>query len=371
MNNNFKKIALIINNGNELVIKNPGVTHGGGTVVAQNLYITLIKKFDCKIYIYSFIKPEESALLENTKFIDINELIPDYTCEKLIQYLDKQDYDKIITLNPEEIFRGKLIQVHSLIHRLKNEHILVELIKCIFLHKKIKKNEAIYNNLNEKDNFIAVSYKIKDDYSNNFGIPLSQIKVAYPGCEKIYSDLPKITQKAHPVFGIVANSAINKGGHLFLAAAGFAKLLSHKKFKILIIAPKFKYDILMKTLVFIFGLKKDLLVLPKQKDMSSFYENIDYLVLPSQKEAFGLVVLESMSYGKPVLVSDTAGASEIIDFHNGFIFRRDSFCNFINSIIKLINIYNNDFVHYKSLSQSAYKTSLKFSWENFCEQILE
>lgn len=368
---NVKKIALIIYDSNHLINKNPGAAYGGGGVVAQNLYKNLINKFNFNIDIYSFIEPKESTWLKNTKYININELMPDYTCEKFTQFLDKQNYDKIITISPGNIFRGRLIQVHSLIHRLKNEHILIKLIKYIFLHKKIKKNEAIYNNLTEKDNFIAVSYKIKYDYSQNFGIPLSQIKVAYPGCEKIYCELPQLNPKAYPVFGIVANSAINKGGHLFLAAAGLAKLLSRKKFKISIIAPKFKYDILMQTLVFIFGLKKELLVLPKQKDMSSFYKNIDYLVLPSQKEAFGLVALESMSYGKPALVSDTAGCAEIINFHNGFTFRRNSFLNLVNTIIKLINIYYNDFERYNNLCKNAHKTSLKYSWTNFCKQVLE
>ena len=229
MNNECKKIALIINNSNELLIKNPGATHGGGTVVAQNLYKNLINKFNFNIDIYSFIEPEESTWLKNTKYININELMPDYTCEKFTQFLDKQNYDKIITISPGNIFRGRLIQVHSLIHRLKNEHILIKLIKYIFLHKKIKKNEATYNNLTEKDNFIAVSYKIKDDYSNNFGIPLSQIKVAYPGCEKIYCELPQLNPKAYPVFGIVANSAINKGRTFIFSRGRFGKTFITKK----------------------------------------------------------------------------------------------------------------------------------------------
>ncbi len=371
MDNNCKTIALIINNSNDLIIKNPGATHGGGAVVAQNLYGTLINEFNCNIDIYTFMNSQELAGLKNTKVIDINELIPDYTCDKLTCYLDNRSYDKIITISPGNIFRNRLIQVHSIGHRLKKEHILIEIIKYVFLCKKIKENEALYNNLTETDNFIAVSYKIKDDYSKNFGIPLSQIKVVYPGCKQVYTKLPEVIQKDCPTFGIVANSAINKGGHLFLAAAGFAKLISRKKFKILIIAPKYKYDILLRTLVFICGFKKDILVLPKQKDMSNFYKNIDYLILPSKNEAFGLVALEAMSYGKPVLVSNTSGCSEIISTMNGFIFERNSFFDLVNKIIKLLNIYYNDFEHYKSLSTNVHSISLKYSWKSFCQQILD
>ena len=371
MNTKRKKIALVIYNSGELFLKHPGATNGGGAVVSQNLYKTLTNQLDCHVDIYTFIKPADNNDLKNTTIIHVNEILKEYNNEKFTEYLNTQSYNKIITINQSGIFRNKLIQVHSLAYRLKQENLLIEIIKTLFLYKKIKQIEQSNDNLTEKDNFIAVSYKIKDDYSQNYGIPLSQIQVTYPGCEQIYQQLPEITQKQFPTLGIVANSAINKGGHLFLAAAGIAKLLTKQKFKILIIAPKFNFDILMQTIVFIFKLKKDVIVLPKQNDMREFYSNIEYLILPSKKEAFGLVALEAMSFGKPTLVSDTAGCAEIINFQNGFIFRRDSLFDFVKNIITMLNLYYNDFERYKNLAYQAHKTSLKFTWTNFCKKILE
>jgi 1,4-alpha-glucan branching enzyme len=43
------------------------------------------------------------------------------------------------------------------------------------------------------------------------------------------------------------------------------------------------------------------------------YEAADVCVFPSLYEPFGIVALEAMKYGKPVVVSDTGGLSEIID----------------------------------------------------------
>jgi 1,4-alpha-glucan branching enzyme len=43
------------------------------------------------------------------------------------------------------------------------------------------------------------------------------------------------------------------------------------------------------------------------------YEAADICVFPSLYEPFGIVALEAMKYGKPVVVSDTGGLSEIID----------------------------------------------------------
>ena len=371
MNTKRKKIALVIYNSGELFLKHPGATNGGGAVVSQNLYKTLTNQLDCHVDIYTFIKPAKNNNLKNTTIIHVNEILNDYNNEKFTEYLNTQSYNKIITINPSGIFRNKLIQVHSLAYRLKRENLLIKIIKTLFLYKKIKHIEQNYDNLTGKDSFIAVSYKIKDDYSQNYGIPRSQIQVTYPGCEQIYQQLPEIIQKQFPTLGIVANSAINKGCHLFLAAAGIAKLLTKQKFKILIIAPKFNFDILMQTIVFIFKLKKDVIVLPKQNDMREFYSNIEYLILPSKKEAFGLVALEAMSYGKPTLVSDTAGCAEIINFQNGFIFRRDSLFDFVKNIIAMLNLYSNDFERYKNLAYQAHKTSLKFTWTNFCKKILE
>lgn len=47
-------------------------------------------------------------------------------------------------------------------------------------------------------------------------------------------------------------------------------------------------------------------------DKRSFYEKIDLFCLPSISEPFGLVVTEAMSFGKPVIATNTDGPSDII-----------------------------------------------------------
>jgi len=49
------------------------------------------------------------------------------------------------------------------------------------------------------------------------------------------------------------------------------------------------------------------------KEMTSFYEAMDVVVLPSFHEAFGLVFIEAIAMGTPVLVSNTFGALDFID----------------------------------------------------------
>lgn len=52
------------------------------------------------------------------------------------------------------------------------------------------------------------------------------------------------------------------------------------------------------------------------------YSDMDVLVVPSiWKETFGFVVLEALSYGTPVIVSDNVGAKDIVkEYDSGFIY---------------------------------------------------
>jgi len=48
-------------------------------------------------------------------------------------------------------------------------------------------------------------------------------------------------------------------------------------------------------------------------EMVSFYEAMNVIVLPSFHEAFGLVFIEAIALGRPVLVSKAFGALDFID----------------------------------------------------------
>lgn len=55
--------------------------------------------------------------------------------------------------------------------------------------------------------------------------------------------------------------------------------------------------------------------------LASYYSQCDAVVMPSRWEAFGLVAIEAMKYGKPVIVSDKGALPEIVkDGQNGLVF---------------------------------------------------
>lgn len=56
-----------------------------------------------------------------------------------------------------------------------------------------------------------------------------------------------------------------------------------------------------------------------RSDVASIMRACDFLVFPTRYEPFGLVVLEALSTGLPVIVTRLAGAAEIVSPHCGFL----------------------------------------------------
>jgi len=44
-----------------------------------------------------------------------------------------------------------------------------------------------------------------------------------------------------------------------------------------------------------------------------FYSRCDIFVAPSRYESFGIIYLEAMKYGKPVIACDTGGTPEVVN----------------------------------------------------------
>lgn len=72
-------------------------------------------------------------------------------------------------------------------------------------------------------------------------------------------------------------------------------------------------------------------------ELEAAYARSDLTVLPSVREGFGLVVLESWLYKKPVIVSSNAGISElVVDGKNGMVFNPDNPVELADKIVELL-----------------------------------
>ncbi len=72
-------------------------------------------------------------------------------------------------------------------------------------------------------------------------------------------------------------------------------------------------------------------------DIGTYFHHTDVFVLPTLEDTWGLVVLEAMLLGKPVLCSTGAGASElIVEGDNGYCFEPDQPQDLAAAMAKLI-----------------------------------
>ncbi len=85
----------------------------------------------------------------------------------------------------------------------------------------------------------------------------------------------------------------------------------------------------------------------------------DYLLLPSEEEPFGIVLIEALACGVPCIVSDAVGPSEIIkDGYNGFIFSlKEKYTSFAQVMKRVIETSEKE---QQILRQNAYKSGLQF-----------
>jgi len=62
------------------------------------------------------------------------------------------------------------------------------------------------------------------------------------------------------------------------------------------------------------NLKERVFIRPFRKDISTFFNAVDSFVMASRAETFGMVTIESMACGTPVIASNAGGSPEILDF---------------------------------------------------------
>jgi glycosyltransferase involved in cell wall biosynthesis len=92
----------------------------------------------------------------------------------------------------------------------------------------------------------------------------------------------------------------------------------------------------------------------------------DILVFPSLADGFGLSVLEALASGIPVICSENAGASDLIqDEYNGFVIKAAN----AEEIYDKLLWFNNNREKISIMSENARKTAKQYSWDRYNRQV--
>jgi glycosyltransferase involved in cell wall biosynthesis len=105
----------------------------------------------------------------------------------------------------------------------------------------------------------------------------------------------------------------------------------------------------------------------KQSIAARYYKSADICVFPSRLEGFGIVILEAMASGIPVIASDIPSFREIIsDGIDGKLFKAED----TDALSKAVIALHQDTHLRKELSYNALEKATKYSWENIADKYI-
>lgn len=112
-------------------------------------------------------------------------------------------------------------------------------------------------------------------------------------------------------------------------------------------------------------LKKDIVYLGFQRDLSVFYSGVNIFCMPSHWEPLGLMQIEAQYFGIPVICTNVPGLVETVNISNSVIIECKKPEKIADSIIY---IYNNKDIK-KKLITGGFKNTKKFLYSNYMKKL--
>ena len=105
-----------------------------------------------------------------------------------------------------------------------------------------------------------------------------------------------------------------------------------------------------------------------QQSLPYYYSAADVVVMPSRYESFGMVALEAMACGTPVIASDVGGLSYTVqDGVTGFLVPANDPDSLADAICHILN----DQAFRDTLGQQAAAAARQYAWPRIADQILD
>lgn len=200
----------------------------------------------------------------------------------------------------------------------------------IFDKMMINLEQKCYNN---SKLVVAHAKGLEDEVVNLYGIDRNKVKTIYTPLDESRFNAKPIS--ANDIDDFRAKFKIPIGNTTFLIpSAG-----NHRMKGLDILQEYFNESKLPITLL-VAGRKakegKNVIYIGFRNDMENVYKLVDYTILSSRYEAFGMVTIESLFCGTPVVLSKNVYAQEIIDESEKILFDRDDKDSLNKAIIRAI-----------------------------------
>ncbi len=215
------------------------------------------------------------------------------------------------------------------------------------------------------DRVIAVSRYTAGLLTRHYGVPRRRTRVVHNAIDPKLSPWDRAVAGADPLVLFAGRVTWQKGPDYFVeAAARVAREIPNVRFAV---AGSGDRLAAMRDRVAALGLKRNILFtgfLPPA-ELDRLYARADVYVLPSVSEPFGLTALEALQHGTPVIVSRSAGVSEVlrnvlrVDFGDV-----DDLASKILSVLLFAPLR-------RSLSARGRREVLRMSWRASAERVRE
>lgn len=178
---------------------------------------------------------------------------------------------------------------------------------------RIREIEAF--GMQQADKVITVSNYTKDVVVDQYGIKPNKIEVVHNGVDVSEfppTNLPELLP-GYQVVLFVGRLTIQKGPDYFLKAA--KRVLEYRPKTIFIVAGhgSLYQQLVMQAAQLGISHRVFFPGFVRGEQRTALYQHTDLFVMPSVSEPFGIVPLEAMINGKPVIVSKQSGVSEVIN----------------------------------------------------------
>lgn len=222
--------------------------------------------------------------------------------------------------------------------------------------------------MQNSDRVISVSQYTKNMIANNYGISPSKISVVHNGIDEEKKELlpvlPDLKKLGYKLVLFLGRITLMKGPEYFVKAA--RKVLMYNPKTLFIVAGSGDMQDFMMAEAARLGIIDKFLFTGfiRGEERDRIFQSADLYVMPSVSEPFGIVALESIVQGTPVIISKQSGASEIlnhvlkVDFWD-----TDEMANKMVAVLKLKNLP-------EVMIKESEKEVKNYNWENSANKVL-
>lgn len=233
-------------------------------------------------------------------------------------------------------------------------------------------------NIMRAKQIITISESIKNEVIKYYKIPEDRINVIYNSVniedfypenrKKYYDEIRNMHGiKENEILLVFAGNPFVRKGLKYVIEA--LPKLENNYYKLLIIGQDDPNKMPYVEMINELGLKDKVIWVGLTPDIKKYFAASDIFILPTRYEPFGIVIIEAMASGLPVVVSKLSGAAELIDDEKDGMKIEDP-TNSDEIAEKLNYLIKNDIVR-KEMGRKAREKAEEFTWEKAAEQMLE